>query len=48
MRVSDGRGAHSQGPSRCLDYAGIVGREKVEKHNEKELGFAVTNPVLFC
>ena len=47
MQVSDGRGTHSQGPSRCLDYAGIAGREKVEKHKEKELGFAVTSPVLF-
>ena len=28
MRVSDGRGTHSQGPSRCLDYAGIAGRKK--------------------
>lgn len=47
MRVSNGRGTHSQGPSRCLDYAGIAGRKKVEKHKEKELGFAVTSPVLF-
>ena len=34
-------------PSRCLYYAGIAGRKKVEKHKEKELGFAVKSPVLF-
>lgn len=29
-------------PGLCL---GIAGRKKVEKHKEKELGFAVTSPV---